>query len=72
MDELINYGALGVFVVAMAGYIKYLHKLWKEDRDNNLQAWKDIGERSTRAIEGHTSAVSSLKTLLESLERRLK
>lgn len=82
-DLLQQYGGYGIAVV-LAGYIMYLHREHKRERQEGKNERKElvetIGElwdkaeerqqHTTEAINNNTSILSSLKTLFEMEVRR--
>lgn len=66
MENMTQYGPWGIAVVAMAGFIMYLMKSHRDERNE----WGKRNERQTdesnRITRENTNILSSLKTLLES------
>lgn len=65
MNELLNYGVLGVVVVALGGYVLRIEKRHKEERDEWRKTIDKQFDRQNENIEKNTSILSGLKTLLE-------
>lgn len=79
-NVLLNYGVLGVVVLALAKYIHFLHKEWKEDRMYERQAREKVAqdfaqvtkentEVTNQVIREHTNVIVELKTLLQTLKQ---
>ena len=65
-ENLLQYGVLGVAVVAMSTFIMHLLRSHKEERSQWLNSYKE----NTEATNKNTTVIEGLKTLLESIERR--
>jgi len=65
-DLLLNYGVLGICVVALSGFIMFLYKQHKDER----KEWRGTIEKSTDAINNNTNMVTALKVMLETINRR--
>lgn len=65
MNELLNYGVLGIVVVALAGYVLLIEKRHKDERGEWQKTNKDLTEETNKNIRENTSVLSALKTLLE-------
>jgi len=68
---LLNYGVLGVTTTGLSVFVLYVLKEHKKERDE----WRtDRDSRNTKmeqAINNNTAMMNSVKTLVESLDRRL-
>ena len=76
-----EYGFIGIAILAMAGVIIYLFKDGKKERGQMLQRhlderkeWKDESKEQFKTVvtvaKETTSVVNSVKTLIESIDRR--
>jgi hypothetical protein len=72
VKELLNYGVLGLSVIGLVAYIRYLHKRQDremEERRNDLKEinsqWRELTREGHQAIRENTSVVASLKQLFE-------
>ena len=61
----VNYGVLGVAVVALAAYFVKVEKRHKEERDEWRKAIEKQNDEINRNVKENTSILSALKTLLE-------
>lgn len=68
-----QYGFLGIAVVALAIYIMILHKATQEDKKldrEERKTWQEIAENGHIAIKEHTEVLTRLSTLLETVINR--
>lgn len=70
--ELLQYGVLGVVVVAMGYYIlkiesrhKKERKEWLDMQDKHFDRMSDMNDESNKVLRENTNILSGLKTLLE-------
>lgn len=70
--DIINYGALGAMVALLVAYIYWLQKAHKQERD----VWKDTLEKQNNAMitafKENISVMTELRTILQSIDRRIK
>lgn len=66
MNEFLNYGVLGIVVIALAGYVLKIEARHKAERDEWRRTQEKQFDEQARNIKENTSILSSLKTLLES------
>ena len=73
IKELINYGVLGIGIVALARYIMYMHRSAKEERKewqaiarDGQTILKDINEQNRETA----GVISGLRTLLETTREK--
>lgn len=64
--ELLNYGVLGIVVVALAGYVLKIEARHRSERSEWKQTIDKQFDKQNDATEKYTSILSALKTLLES------
>jgi hypothetical protein len=70
MNDLLNYGVLGICVLGLAGYILRIESRHKEERDEWKRSIDRQFDRQNENIEKNTSILSALKTLLETRNGR--
>lgn len=61
----VNYGVLGVVVVALGYYIVSVEKRHKEERDEWRKTIEKQNDQINKNVQDNTSVLSALKTLLE-------
>ena len=73
-EVLLNYGVLGVAVIALSGAVGVLYKTARKDTEAHKKERREIIETMTKAIERNTDAinnnsnlVTSMKTMLETI-----
>jgi hypothetical protein len=71
-SEFAQFGALGICVLGMAGYIMYLHKAHIKERKEKDEVIKkqfdrmhEMADKTNEITKENTSVLASLKTLLE-------
>lgn len=88
MDEIYNfltgqYGFLGLSIFVMAGAIIYLFKDGKKERKEMLKVhreeraeWRGESDKKFETVvkvaSDSTSAINAIKTLIESIDKRVK
>ena len=65
MNDLTQYGILGIIVVALAAYVLRIEKRHKEERDEWRKVMEKQGDEMNKTSKENTSILSGLKTLLE-------
>lgn len=65
MNDLAQYGILGIIVIALATYVLMIEKRHKEERDEWRKADEKTKDEMNKNIRENTSVLSGLKTLLE-------
>ena len=69
MNELSQYGILGVICTALAGYVLMIEKRHTKER----KEWKETIERqfdeANKTTRENTSVLSALKTIIETMRR---
>lgn len=65
-DILLQYGILGVVVIALAWYVLNIERQHKKERDEWRVMIEKMNDDSTKVIRDHTTILTVLKTLLES------
>lgn len=65
MNELAQYGILGIIVVALAAYVLMIEARHKAERDEWRKTNEKQGDEMNKNIRENTSVLSGLKTLLE-------
>lgn len=67
MGELLEkYGQWGI-LIALSGYIMFLHKMYGRRIKSTEQKLEQLGKTGYESINKNTSVLSSLTTLLETL-----
>lgn len=77
MNDLLNYGVLGIVVVCMAAYIIRIESRHKEEKEQMEEQHRDerneyrrsnerLTEETNRNIRENTGVLNGLKALLES------
>ena len=70
MDEtikaLLNYGVLGIVVIGLAYWIKYLSDQAREER----KEWQKLAEKINESQNKNTDILSALKTLIETTREK--
>ncbi len=67
----INYGALGLMVVAMMGYIYYLAKSHREERKEWREAMGVQHKEATEALEKNTTVLRELHSLIATINAKV-
>lgn len=65
MNELSQYGILGIIVIALAAYVLRIEKRHREERDEWRKSNEKQADEMNKNIKDNTSVLSGLKTLLE-------
>lgn len=77
LKELINYGTLGLAVIGLVVYIRYLHN--RQDREMSErrtdlkeinEQWRILTREGHQAIKENTSVVAALKQMFESTREK--
>ena len=66
MEVYLQYGVLGMSVIALARYVMYLHKEQKIER----REWRNSYDKNTEATNRKSNIIAELKSVLESIDRR--
>ncbi len=67
-DIFLNYGVLGVSVIAMAGYIMFLHKEARKDREETRKEFSAALHKNTEAINNNTNLIYRLIGMLDNIK----
>lgn len=79
MNDLLQYGVLGIVVVGLAGYIliieqrhKKERKEWGEKDDQKFDRISEMSDDTNKVIRENSNILSGLKTLLENQRRNAR
>jgi ABC-type anion transport system duplicated permease subunit len=76
MNDLQSYGVLGIVVIALAAYVLMIEKRhsserkeWKDTIEKQFDVVNRAADEANKATREHTSVLSSLKTIIETMRR---
>jgi len=70
MTEILDkYGLPGIVIGGLGWFVLYLMKQHKQERKEWQDAQKQRDEKSNEAINSNTTALTILKTLIETIKR---
>lgn len=69
MNDLTQYGILGIVVTGLCWYIIHIEKRHKEERQEWKQTIEKQFDEANKTTRENTSVLSALKTIIENMKR---
>lgn len=69
MNDLTQYGILGIVVAGLCWYILNIEKRHKEEREEWKQTIDRQFDKQNETMRENTSVLSALKTIIENMKR---